>query len=401
MWDLDRRQFLQKTASAIALGTAAELGQQSARLEAAEPDGKISLGMIGCGGRGTWIANLFLKSGKYRFAACADYFSDRADAFGDKFGIEPKRRFTTLSAYRRLLDEKLDAVVIESPPYFHPEQAAAAVDAGKHVFLSKPVAVDVPGSLAIAAAGQKATANGLLFLVDFQTRADDIFREAVHRVHQGAIGKLVSGDAHYPWAGNVHDQPATTPEERLRFWYQTPALCGDVIVEQDIHTLDVATWFAGADPRSAMGTGGRAIRQHGKTWDHFSVIYQFPDDFVLSFTSQKAVPGARDEIRCRVFGTEGMADTDYVGSVSIQGKNPFAGGKMANLYTSGAQRNIEDFHRFIAERKFDNPTVAPSVRSNLTCILGRTAAYRGGLVTWQEMMSAAEPLVPDLVGLAS
>ena len=399
MWDEDRRGFLKKTASALALGTAASLVGEPSRLGAAESDATISLGMIGCGGRGAWIADLFKKSGKYRLVACADYFSDRADAFGEKFGVEPKRRFTTLSGARRLLDEPLDAVVIETPPYFHPEQAAAAVDAGKHVFLSKPVAVDVPGALAIAKAGEKATAKGLVFLVDFQTRADDIFRETVRRVHQGAIGKLISGDAHYPWSGNVHDQPATTPEERLRHWYQTPALCGDVIVEQDIHALDVATWFTNTDPRSAVGAGGRALRQHGETWDHFSVIYQFPDDFVLSFTSQKAVPGAPNEIRCRVFGSQGVADTDYVGAVSITGKNPFAGGTMTNLFTSGAQRNIEDFHRFITQRHYDNATVAPTVRSNLTAILGRTAAYRGGLVTWQEMMSDSEPLVPDLRGL--
>ncbi len=220
-------------------------------------------------------------------------------------------------------------------------------------------------------------------------------------MHEGAIGKLISADAHYPWSGNVHDQLAATPEDRLRYWYQTLALCGDVIVEQDIHALDVATWFANAEPVSAVGSGGRAVRKHGNIWDHFSVIYQFPNEFSVTFTSQKAVPGVRDEIRCQVFGTEGVANTDYMGEVAIDGKNPFAGGVIEGLYSSGAQRNIDDFYQLIAQGKFDNPTVAPSVRSNLTCILGRTAAYRNCSVTWKEMMDACEPLVPDLKGLKS
>lgn len=399
MGDANRREFLKKTSAAVSLGAAAGLFHRPLRAEGA--GATISLGMIGCGGRGKWIAELFAKTGKYRFVACADYFPERAEEFGEKFGIDRERRFTALSAYRRLLDEQLDAVVIETPPYFHPEQAMAAVKAGKHVFLAKPIAVDVPGCQTIAAAGQKATEKRLVFLVDFQTRANDIFQEAVRRVHEGGIGKLISADAHYPWSGNVHDQPATTPEDRLRYWYQTRALCGDVIVEQDIHALDVASWFANAAPISAVGSGGRAVRKHGDIWDHFSVIYQFPNEFSVTFTSQKAVPGVRDEIRCRVFGAEGVASADYMGQVVIEGKNPFAGGMMKDLYSSGARRNIDDFYQLITQGRFENATVEPSVRSNLTCILGRTAAYQSRPVTWKEMMDACEPLVPDLIGLKS
>ncbi len=396
----NRREFLQQSTVASAAAGMMIFAKPSL-VRGTQANGSVSLGMVGCGGRGAWIANLFLKSGKYRIAACADYFPERAETFGDKFGVNPQRRFSTLSGYKRLLDEPLDAVVIETPPYFHPEQAQAAVDAGKHVFLSKPIAVDVPGCQTIAASGRKATDDRLVFLVDFQTRANNVFQETVRRVHEGAIGKLISGDAHYPWSGNVHDQPATTPEERLRYWYQTLALCGDVIVEQDIHALDVATWFADADPLWAVGAGGRAIRKHGDIWDHFSVNFQFPNDFVLSFTSQKAVPGVRDEIRCRVFGVEGVADTDYLGEVSIRGKHPYLGGAMTNLYTSGAEQNIEKFHQCITKGVYNNPTVASSVRSNLTCVLGRTAAYRGRQVTWKEVIEACEPLSPDLKGLKS
>ena len=179
------------------------------------------------------------------------------------------------------------------------------------------------------------------------------------------------------------------------------ALSGDVIIEQDIHAIDVATWFAGADPIKAVGTGSKSTRKYGDIWGHFAVIYTFPNNFQVSFTSQKNVPGAADEIRCLVYGTEGIADTDYMGDVSIRGKRPFKGGRMTNLYTTGAQRNIEDFYNAISSGNHDNPTVVPSVRSNLTSILGRTAAYRGKEVTWSEMLAECEQLKPDLRGLKS
>ena len=253
-------------------------------------------------------------------------------------------------------------MVIESPPCFHPEQAAAAVDAGKHVYLAKPMAVDVPGCMTIAEAGKKATAKNLVYLIDFQTRANDLYIETLRRVHQGEIGHLVSAVASYPWSATVHDDHAAgSPEERLRLWYQTRALCGDVIVEQDIHALDVATWFAGADPIKAVGTCSRMTRKYGNINSHFSVIYTFPNDFQVSFTSQKNVPAAPDEIRCLVYGTEGTADTDYSGAVNIRGKRPYEGGRMNNLYTTGAQRNIESFYNAITSSKYDNPTVVPSV----------------------------------------
>jgi len=129
---------------ASAGASAASLAVLNPSLSAAEGTSKINLGLIGCGGRGTWIANLFLKHGGYNLVAIADYFPDKANVAGEKLGVPAAKRFTGLSGYRRVLDEKLDAVAIISPPYFHPEQAAAAVDSGKHVYLAKPIAVDVP-----------------------------------------------------------------------------------------------------------------------------------------------------------------------------------------------------------------------------------------------------------------
>jgi len=366
-----------------------------------EANSAIELGMIGCGGRGTWIARLFQDTGKYRFVACADYFQDRITMLGSRFRIPAERRYGGLSGYKRLLESKLDAVAIESPPYFHPEQAAAAVDAGKHVYLAKPIAIDVPGCLSIAESGKKAIGGKLVFLVDFQTRANKLYREATRRVRGGDIGKIVCGEAHYPWQGSGSGTDSDNPVEQLRHWYSTLALSGDVIVEQDIHALDVATWFIDADPVHASGTGGRAIRKVGNIWDHFSVTYAFPRDIPLTFTSVKMIPGVKDEIRCRIFGTEGMVHTDYFGEVWMRGKQPYDGGSTGNLYTSGALNNIQDFYRFVTQGHYANTTVASSVRSNLTSVLGREAAYSGKVVTWDEMMRTSVKLKPDLRGLKS
>ena len=158
---------------------------------------KVDLGVIGCGGRGTWIANLFQKHGGYNIVAAADYFADRVGDFGGKLGVPEARRFTGLSAYQRLLEQRVDAVAIESPPFFHPIHAAAAVAAGKHVYLAKPVAVDVPGCRTIEESAAKATERRLCFLVDFQTRANEFFIEALRRVHAGALGQFAFGEATY------------------------------------------------------------------------------------------------------------------------------------------------------------------------------------------------------------
>src|ERR1035441_3148905 len=184
--DITRRKFL-AGAGAAALGFTV---LKPALVGAAEANSKIDIGVVGCGGRGAWIAELFAKNGNYNVVALADYFQDRVDAAGNKLNVPAAKRFTGLSGYRRLLEQKLDAVAIETPPYFHPEQAAAAVDAGKHVYLAKPISVDVPGCNSVAESGRKATQKRVAFQVDFQTRAMPAYQEVVARIHKGGIGKL-------------------------------------------------------------------------------------------------------------------------------------------------------------------------------------------------------------------
>ncbi len=389
-----RRRFL---AGATALGTFAIASPSAAR--SFQANSALALGLIGCGGRGTWIADLFQKSGKYRLVACADYFQDKIDATGERFKIESAQRYAGLSGYKRLLEGKVDVVAIETPPYFHPEQATAAVEAGKHVFLAKPIAVDVPGCQAIAEAGRRATQKGLVFLVDFQTRANALFREAVRRVHAGDIGELVLAEAHYPWAGGGRGLPPESREERLRHWYYVLELSGDFIVEQSIHSLDIANWIIARDPIRARGTGGQKLRPKGSIWDHFAVTYWFPDGIILSFTCIQSVPGVKDEISCRVFGANGVVYGDYFGDVWIRGTKPFEGGNTGNLYLTGTVTNIEEFYECVARKDVSNPTVAESVRSNLLAVLGREAGYRGGEVTWRELLETGKRLEFDTRGL--
>ena len=370
---------------------------------------KINLGMIGCGGRGTWIADLFKQHGGYNIAAAADYFQDRVDVLGSKFDVDQGHRYTGLSGYRRLLEQKVDAVAIESPPYFHPEQAAAAVDAGCHVYIAKPLAVDVPGCHSIAASGKKASAKKLCFLVDFQTRADEFYREAIKRIHDGAIGQFVFGESSYH-AGDPfkrmysywQDDPAN-PENRLRAWGLDRVLSGDIITEQNIHTLDVMSWIMDAEPIYAVGTGGRKFRPVGTCWDHFVVLFQYPSDVGITFSSRQSEGHGTqpDGIRNRMFGSKGVLETEYGGRVLIRGENFYAGGSSPGIYKDGAVANIKTFNESITGGKFDNPTVEPSVHSNLVTILGRTAAYEGHKVTWDEIVNSKEKLDANLKGLRS
>src|SRR5262245_40354941 len=347
-----------------------------------QANSKIDLGLIGCGGRGTWIADLFQKHGGYNVVALADYFPDRVEAAGGKLGVPAAKRFTGLSAYRRLLEQKLDAVAIESPPFFHPIQAADAVAAGKHVYLAKPVAVDVPGCMTIEQSAKKATANQRCFLVDFQTRATAPFIEALRRVHAGAIGSFVFGESTYhaedPFLEKVEAVKSGTPEGVLRGWGLSREYSGDIITEQNIHTLDVMNWIMAKPPLAASGTGSRKFRNVGTCCDTFSVTFKYPGDVGIAFRSRQFDGfGTRPEgIRNRMFGTEGVLETEYGGQVLVRGKDFYNGGKTEDIYERGAVTNIAAFHDAIVKGDYSNPTVADRVRSNLVTILGRTAADR-------------------------
>lgn len=393
----DRRRFIAGAGMAAAF---AVVRPEAVRGFAA--NGKIRLGMVGCGGRGGWIANLFNRNGNYEIAAAADYFKDRVDGFGQRFGVPENKRFTGLSCYKKLLEEKVDAVAIISPPYFHPEQAAAAVDAGVHVYIAKPVAVDVPGCLSIEASGKKATSKKLCFLVDFQTRANEFFIEAIRRVHAGDIGELCFGQASYLTGRLGKQAEPGTPEARLRNWVFDKALSGDIITEQNIHTLDVASWIMNAEPVFATGAGGRKERTDvGDCWDHFACVFVYPNNVGVTFMSKqfREFGEPQSGIRNLMFGSKGTLETEYGGDVLIRGEKFYRGGRTTAIYEEGAVNNIATFHKCVTEGDYSNPTVAPSVRSNLVTILGRTAAYTGEQVYWDKLIKSTERLDGRLEGL--
>ena len=219
-------------------------------------------------------------------------------------------------------------------------------------------------------------------------------------VRAGDIGDLVMVEAHYPWRGGGRGNPPATPEEQLRSWYYVLELSGDFIVEQSIHALDVATWILNADPVSARGSGGRKVRPANSIYDHFAVNYAFPNDLTLSFTCIQSIPEVKDQIVARAYGADGFIDTDYFTGVLLKGKEAYRGDE-ANLYTIGAQTNIREFAGQIREGASDNPTVGPSVRSNLTAVLGREAAFRRTEVTLAQLLREEQHLQPKLTGLKS
>ena len=392
---LSRRNFLAASGVAVA---ATIIKPES--VVGAPANSVLRYGLIGCGGRGGFMTDVFKQNPNYKIVAATDYFEGRAKGIGAKFELPEDRVFSALSGYKRLLDcDDVDVAAIMTPPGFHPTEAAAAVDAGKHVYLSKPIAVDVPGTVSIGDSAKKATAKNLAFIVDFQTRACPLFREALKRVHDGDIGRVFNVRAYYPWAVGVHNNPVNNPDEYLASWYQSIELSGDCIVEQDVHTLDVATWILGADPIKAVGTCGRTARQYGNINDHFEVTYTFPGDAVVQFSSAKFIPGVRDEITTWAWGTGGVLETNYMGDVYIRGNKPYDGGSVGNLYWSGAVTNAKEFYEAIVAEDFSNPTAAPSVRTNLTAILGRTAARSGKELTWDAMLAANEKLEIKWEGL--
>ncbi|MFO8014258.1 MAG: Gfo/Idh/MocA family oxidoreductase [Phycisphaerae bacterium] len=396
---MNRRRFLTTAAAAGAAGFAIV---QAKSVRGSEALSILNLGLVGAGGRGRWIAKLFRDDGGYKVTATHDYFASRSGAAGKEHDVPEKHRFAGLEGYKGLIASGVDAVAIISPPYFHPRQAADAMEAGKHVYLAKPIAVDAPGCRSILASGKKATRKKQVFLVDFQTRADTFYIEALKRVHAGALGTFAFGESTYHANRIGKKGEDQTAEGRLRNWVFFKALSGDIITEQNIHTLDVMSWIMNTPPVTCWGTGGRKVRTDaGDCWDHFALTYQYPENVGIAFSSRQFNGhGTKpDGIRNRMFGAEGVLETQYGGEVLIRGKHFWRGGKCPGIYKEGAVTNIRTFAEHILAGKVDNPTVEPSVRSNLVTVMGRTAAYEGRVVTWDETVKSNETMEPDLSGL--
>ena len=392
--ETERRGFLKAAAGGV-------LVLKPETVFGTEANSTVEVGLIGCGGRGNWIGPFFPEFAGARIVALADVIREHLDSTVPKFKVDPSRAYYGPDAYQELVSSNLDAVAIETPPLFHPDHVKAAVDAGKHVFLAKPVAVDVPACKSILESGTRSQGKRT-FLVDFQTRAQPVFQEAAARVHRGDIGKPVMGQVFY-YAGRVREdlgQPGMDPgERRVRNFYMDRAIGGDIIVEQNIHVIDMANWYLESHPLKAFGTGGRTDWRGtrydaGDAWDHFLVTFWYPNGVHVDFSSHQLTRHFSD-LCARCFGIKGALDSHYGGLVRITGENAWQGAEKDDTFRQGAINNVKAFAESIRTGKLVN-NVEQAVESTLTAILGRMAAYQNRVVTWEEMMRSTERFEAEL-----
>ena len=371
-------------------------------------DRKIKVGIVGCGGRGSWIAGLFKQHGGYEFVAAADYHQNRAEKTGTALGADRARCFSGLSGYKRLIESGVEAVILETPPYFFPDHAEAAVAAGLHVYMAKPVAVDVPGALKIGKLGKAAGGKKRVFLVDYQMPTDPVNLEVCKRVREGGLGALQMVYSVGTSGGDGFSDPplADTIENRLveLIWVNDTAIgCGH-IGNFDIHVIDSVVWALERRPVSAYGRGGRCRRDpHGDSSDTHFITYAFDDG--LTWNHHSATGPTHDwlkqgSLEGSIQGRDGAARLSYWGKAYVRGgPKHYGGGQIADLYNAGASRNIAAFYRNVTDCLFENETAQRSVDSTLTCILGREASRRGTFLTMADLIKENKRLELDLKGL--
>ena len=395
---ISRRSFMEMTMASTVIAGASAVGAEENKPP--ELSRKIKLGLIGCGGRGPWLCDLFMKHGGYTIHAVADYFADRADKAGDKFGVDKGRRFSGLSGYKRLLESGVEAVVVVNVPRFHAEHAMAAIEAGCHVFAAKPVAIDVPRALKVQAAGKLATQKKLCYLVDYQMWTDPVNIEVVKRIHEGGLGKLGHIDSlgfSPPWS----EPQITNIEDRLRRWLCTTALSGDVITENTVHSINAVLWVVGRRPIIAYGRA-RVCRPNPREnfREVYLVTYEFDDGLLWTHRCQSLNNGLEWALKLDAYGDRATALISYRGKSYLKGgPKHYGGGEVVSLYDQGAIRNIATFYDNIVQGRFDNLTVQQAVDDSLTAVLGREASVRHCCLTMDELLKENKELEFDITGL--
>ncbi len=396
---VNRRLFLQS--ASIWGGIAGLAIVRPDQVRGSIANSRIKLGVVGCGGRGHWIATLFKEHGGYEMHAVADYFVEVASASGDQLQVDPARRFSGIHGYQALMESGVEAVALETPPYCFPTHVERAVESGLHVYMAKPVAVDVPGTLLVDRWGKTAGARGQCFLVDYQIPTDPLNQEVVRRVREGAIGPLAMSRTHY-LAGTFSDPPLTaTIESRLRhlIWVNDDALGGGYHVNACIHGVDGGLWLIDQQPIAATGMSriGR-VDPHGDSHDLYSICYEFADGTFMNHVGSHL--NAEFDVRCVAYGQAGNAEIGYTGVARIKSNSAnYDGGEIADLYRAGAVRNIATFHDAVQAGDCSNSTLAPAIRSTLTTMLGRDAAARRTRLTMEELIGEKRSIPADLTGL--
>jgi predicted dehydrogenase len=416
---LDRRKFL-----GVAAAGAGVMFMKPQLAFGSDANSTVRVGLLGCGGRGTEDASNLVDTGGARVVALADIFQDQLDAARNHFdqvqqakgyaAIDSAQIFLGPKAYEQIASSKqVDAIVIATPPYYHPQHLEAAVAAGKHVYLEKPVAVDVPGALKVIEIGKRA--QGKLSLdVGFQIRNCPPFVELVDRIHKGALGTIVCGEAHY-LTGYLDRPPrpnASPLELRLRNWVYDRALSGDIIVEQNIHVIDICNWILQSHPLKASATCGRKGRPSGDgdANGNYNVVFQYPNDVDVTFSSTQFAKGWWD-VTERFFGTKGTSQSPYAGPLGIwgdeawqwQGSASNAGGPQNFSATGKFSSNLEQadpekkkaFIASITSGNFHNQAEA-GAESAISCMMARSAAEKHREVTWEAIMKSKEILDPRI-----
>ena len=395
-----RRDFLRNSTAAVFSSTIATRLGNVPYVHAAGSD-MIRVGLIGCGGRGTGAADQVVRAApNVKLIAMADAFKDRLDEsrqtllknHGDKIDVPADRCFVGFDAYQKVIASDINYVILATPPGFRPGHLKAAVEAGKNIFTEKPVAVDGPGIRTCLEAYEEAKAKGLFIGAGTQRHHQTGYLETLKQIHGGAIGEIVAARCYWN-QGSIwkKDRQSTWSdmEYQMRNWYYYTWLCGDHIVEQHVHNLDVINWAMQAHPVRALGMGGRQVRtgpEYGHIYDHFAVDYEY-ENGVHMMSMCRQIDNCDNSVSEALVGTKG---TCQVNRYTIKGeKNWRFPGKDNDAYLQEHTDLIESIRSAKPVNELKNVT-----ESTLTAIMGRMSAYTGKMVTWDEALNSHEDLFP-------
>ena len=413
---MKRRIFL-KNAGAISALTILQPGI----VFGSKSNSAIRMGIIGCGERGTTVISSMSKNTNINIIAMADLFEDKLQIKKPKYDqLNADKGFPAINrlnmyqgsrAYLALLaNMDVDAVLISSPAYTHPDFLEAAVAAGKHVYCEKPVAIDLEGCRKIESAGKRLQGK-LSVVIGFEIRYATPYVEMINRIHRGDIGDIISADLYYFSSGVPLKPYKNIPydEARIRNHFHFLELSGGILLDQGIHMLDVCNWALQSHPLEAMGIGGiKQGPEFGNAWNNYQVLYKYPDQMNMSIHSTQTGPVFGD-VCARFMGTKGIAEAHYTKGVFINGENKWDSGVVKGEATaaqvaSGAflsslhdadENKVKSFIQSIETGNHLNETQQGSV-STLTAILGRSAAKTNEKITWEEMSLSNERIDPML-----
>ena len=399
-----RRDFL-KTAT-VAAGAAVVSNLSLAPAVHAAGSDEIKVGIIGCGGRGSGAGEDVLRAAKgVTIHALGDFFKFQVDGtrgrlekavqkdatqqLGNKVDVEG-RCFDGLDAYKQVIDSGANYIILATSPGFRPLHLQAAVAAGKNIFTEKPVGVDGPGIRKVLEAYEEAKKKGLHIVAGTQRRHQLPYLETLKRIHDGAIGDLVGGQFYWMqgilWARDPKPEMTTDVAKQIWNWYNYTWLCGDHIVEQHVHNLDVMNWAFGTHPESAVGMGFRTRTdpRYGHIYDFFAIDYKFPNG-VHTLSMCRQISNCANEVGEHLVGTKGMC---HVNAYSINGK------KVANR--GGTNPYVQEHTDLIESIRSQKPLneLKQVAESTLTAIMGRMSAYTGKEVSWKQALESKEDLMP-------